>query len=223
MDVCGGLISSQHTLIPIDSWSPASSLEDNIQLYRAGNSCFSLYANYAVYLCALVLDLFAGKHTEVVYTRHWNELFNYIEDWYTQRPSEMLSILELNAPKGDYSRPFPVVLFSNSAAVSGNQLYHTAALLMLQEKPRGAAITRSNKPRSILWHARRICAISISNEQHGCWTNSIQPLWIAGKVMSHPSEHQAILDIYAKIERETGWGAKWRADDLKSYWGDLDG
>lgn len=135
----------------------------------------------------------------------------------------MLSILELNAPKGDYSRPFPVVLFSNPAAVSGNQLYHTAALLMLQEKPRVATIVLPNKPRSILWHARRICAISISNEQHSCWTNSIQPLWIAGKVMSHPSEHQAILDIYAKIEKDTGWGAKWRADDLKNYWGDLDG
>ncbi|KAI1756895.1 hypothetical protein F4782DRAFT_537312 [Xylaria castorea] len=220
MDVCGGLISSQRTLIPVDSWSSAISLEQNVRLYRE-TSCFGLYADYSVFLCALVLDLFASDHTEDVFTRRWSELFVYIEDWYTQRPPEMRAILELNAPRGDYSRPFPIILFSNPAAVSGNQLYHTAALLMLQRKPRGALMR--SKPRSILWHARRICAISISNTQHACWTNSIQPLWIAGKVMSHPSEHQAILDIYAVIEKDTGWGAKWRADDLKSYWGDLDG
>ncbi|KAI0909178.1 fungal-specific transcription factor domain-containing protein [Ustulina deusta] len=220
MDVCGGLISSQHTLIPIDSWSSETLLEHHIQLYRE-TSCFGLYADYSVFLCALVLDLFSSNYTEAAFTRRWSELFVYIEDWYTQRPPEMKSVLELNAPKGDYSRPFPVILFSNSAAVSGNQLYHTAALLMLQGKPRG--VFMRSEPRSILWHARRICAISISNTQHSCWTNSIQPLWVAGKVMSHPSEHQAILDIYARIEKETGWGAKWRADDLKSYWGDLDG
>ncbi|KAI0447876.1 hypothetical protein F4803DRAFT_571521 [Xylaria telfairii] len=219
MDVCGGFISSQHTLIPIDSWSPETSLEHNVRLYRE-SSCFHLYADYSVFLCALVLDLFAS-YTEDVFARRWSELFVYIEDWYAQRPPEMRSILELHAPKGDYSQPFPVILFSNPAAVSGNQLYHTAALLMLQRKPRGAFLR--SKPRSILWHARRICAISISNTQHACWTNCIQPLWIAGKLMSHPSEHQAILDIYATIEKDTGWGAKWRADDLKNYWGDLDG
>ncbi|KAI0429251.1 hypothetical protein F5Y09DRAFT_264136 [Xylaria sp. FL1042] len=219
MDVCGGFISSQHTLIPIDSWSSEISLEKNVQLYRE-TSCSGLYAGYSVFLCAAVLDLFAGNYTGDTFTRRWSEIFAYIEDWYTQRPLEMKSILELNAPKGDFSRPFPVVLFSNAAAVSGNQLYHTAALVMLQGKPRGAFIR--SKPRSILWHARRICAISISNMQHSSWTNCIQPLWIAGKVMSHPSEHQAILDIYAKIEKDTGWSAKWRADDLKSYWGELD-
>ncbi|KAI0191663.1 hypothetical protein EV127DRAFT_337740 [Xylaria flabelliformis] len=218
MDVCGGFISSQRTLIPVDSWSSEISLEQNVRLYREA-SRFDIYADYAVFLCALVLDLFASDHTEDVFVRRWNELFGYIEDWYTQRPPEMRSILELKAPKGDYSRPFPIILFSNPAAVSGNQLYHTAAVLMLQRKPR-SAFMRSN---SILWHCRRICAISISNTQHACWTNCIQPLWIAGKVMSHPSEHQAILDIYATIEKDTGWSAKWRADDLKSYWGDLDG
>ncbi|KAI0555545.1 hypothetical protein F4679DRAFT_578930 [Xylaria curta] len=199
MDVCGGFISSQRTLIPVNSWSSETTLEQNVRLYRE-TSCFCLYADYSVFLCALVLDLFASDHTEDVYVRRWNELFGYIEDWYNQRPPEMRSILELNAPKEDYFRPFPIILFSNPAAVSGNQLYHTAALLMLQRKPRDAFI---QSKRLIIWHAR-------------------MPLWIAGKVMSHPSEHQAILDIYATIEKETGWGAKWRADDLKSYWGDLD-
>lgn len=50
--------------------------------------------------------------------------------------------------------------------------------------------------------------------------NALQPLWTAGKVMSHTSEHQAIIEILKTIERETGWGTGWRVDDLREYWGD---
>jgi hypothetical protein len=74
----------------------------------------------------------------------------------------------------------------------------------------------------MLWHARQICAISISNGNHACWTNSTQPIWIAGQLMSHSSEHKAILELYERVERETGWSTKWRANDLIEYWGDLE-
>jgi hypothetical protein len=53
----------------------------------------------------------------------------------------------------------------------------------------------------------------------GSWVNALQPLWLAGKVMSHPSEHRVILKVLDTIERETGWSTAWRAEDLKEYWG----
>lgn len=56
----------------------------------------------------------------------------------------------------------------------------------------------------------------------GCWTNALQPLWIAGKVMSHYSEHAAIVETLFRIERETGWATTWRVEDLKEFWGDYD-
>lgn len=56
----------------------------------------------------------------------------------------------------------------------------------------------------------------------GCWTNALQPLWIAGKVMSHYSEHGAIVETLVRIERETGWATAWRVEDLKDFWGDYD-
>lgn len=130
----------------------------------------------------------------------------------------MQEILSIPSNGQDSTKVFPTILFGNGPATSGNQMYHTAALLMLKYKPPNIRLNR--KPRSMLWHARQICAISISNTHHGCWTNSTQPLWIAGQLMSHPSEHEAILNIYSRIERETGWGTKWRADDLREYWGD---
>ncbi|CAI7628019.1 unnamed protein product [Penicillium crustosum] len=56
----------------------------------------------------------------------------------------------------------------------------------------------------------------------GCWTNALQPLWIAGKAMSHHSEHTAIVQILVRIERETGWATSWRVEDLKEVWGEYD-
>jgi hypothetical protein len=197
--------------------------EDQIFFQQAPS--YDIYASYAEYLCAHVLELFAStpsndENVDPVYAGRWSDLFEHIEDWYANRPEEMKSILHLPSSSEDYSRPFPVLLYSNAPAISGNQMYHTAALLMLQRQPRGVVCRR--KPRSILWHARRICAISSSNTHHGSWTNCVQPLWIAGQLMSHPVEHRAIIDTYKLIERETGWGTEWRIDDLNTFWGELD-
>jgi hypothetical protein len=199
-------------------------LADAVNLFRNAPGS-DMYANLAVFLSAQALELFACDDSDAEFTRRWNELFAHIEEWYTQRPPAMRSILSQPAATEHdppTASPFPTLLFSNAPAISGNQLYHTAALLMLQRKPRRAVLPAKTRPRPILWHARRICAISISNTHHGCWTNCVQPLWIAGQVMSHHAEHRAILETYERIERETGWGANWRAEDLKAHWGQLD-
>ena len=173
--------------------------------------------------CVTYLKNFQGRAREVdtrAWVSRWTELIDLLEDWYNERPEEMKPILTIPASESKDTSPFPTVLYGNGPAVSGNQLYHTATLLMLQEKPPGLKIQRKQK--STFWHARQICAISESNTHHGAWTNSIQPIWIAGKVMSHPSEHRAILNILERIERETGWVTSWRREDLKTWWGDLD-
>ncbi|GKT45440.1 adhesion and hyphal regulator 1 [Colletotrichum spaethianum] len=228
MDVCGGLISSVKTLIPVNHWASQTDLESDVGLFLT-NPGHDMWANYAVYLCAQVLDLLAplakanpgglffdGPRNDMVYRVRWMKLWRYVEDWHSRRPSEMQHIMSI--PSSD-AEPFPKILYSNPAAISGNQLYHTASLLMLQNRP--ASLRLSPRPRSALWHARQICGISMTNHHHGAWTNSVQPLWIAGRCMSHPAEHRSILQLLEKIERESGWGTKWRADDLKDFWGDL--
>ena len=229
MDVCGGLITSMNTLIPMDHWAPGATLDAQAKFFRK-TSGFDAHACYAVYLCGRVLNLLTHRTQLALRVRAspagdadasssshiacWIELWHYIDDWHRQRPDEMLPISYVDIQ----TLPFPQILSSNPAAISGNQLYHTASILMLQHKP--PSIILSPKPRSIFWHARQICAISISNHHHGAWTNSIQPIWIAGQWMSHPSEQKAILELLERIERETGWGTKWRAEDLKEFWGD---
>lgn len=221
MDLCGGFISDEQMIIPIGSWLPKSTPDhDDHLLYRSLG--FNMYTNYVVHLCGQVVDLLAGSNTGTQgFEGRWHDLFDNLNKWYDDRLPGMKPVLDLSPSETDFSRPFPILLFSSPSAIAGNQLYHTGALLLLQQKPRGVRLKPGT--RSVLWHARRISAISISNHNHACWTNCVQPLWFAGRVMSHPAEHRAILETYDLIERETGWGARWRADDLKEYWGDLGG
>ncbi|KAJ4510846.1 hypothetical protein HRR78_005377 [Exophiala dermatitidis] len=233
MDVCGGLISNERTLIPVDEWMSTGSFEADCEAFRARSlKVFEEHANYSCYLVARVLHFLFGSpksrdclheifgKDQPDYDNKWVSLFNYLEEWYACRPPEMHHLLSLNPgiSEDGQTSPFPTILYGSGAAISGNQLHHTGALLMLQHIPKDVP----RKSRSVLWHARQICAISISNAHHGSWTNSVQPLWLAGQVMSHPAEHRAIIEVYERIERETGWGATWRAEDLKHHWGELD-
>ncbi|KAH7382922.1 fungal-specific transcription factor domain-containing protein [Cadophora sp. MPI-SDFR-AT-0126] len=222
MDLCGALISQDTTLIPVTRWASNFDFSSDVKLFRNPVNGFDTYANYAVFLCANCVAYLKDCNAWARESRRsrWIELVDLLEDWHLDRPEEMKPILTISLQEGDVHRPFPTVLYGNGPAVSGNQLYHTAMLLMLQERPSNIQLSR--KLKSTFWHARQICAISESNTHHGAWTNSIQPIWIAGKVMSHPSEHKAILNILERIERETGWVTSWRREDLKAWWGDCD-
>ncbi|KAL5339516.1 fungal-specific transcription factor domain-containing protein [Aspergillus crustosus] len=230
MDVCGGLISEEETIIPIYNWTPPSMTPaDAASLFFASEN--DTYANYTVYLCAQTLGVLFRRgppsaypgspdDNSETYVTRWSRLFDAVEQWYEHRPSQMISIFSVSSAtkaESGRERPFPTVLYANGAAISGNQLYHTCSLLLLQRKPKTLSLVR--RPKSVLWHARQICAISASNAHHGCWTNALQPLWIAGKVMSHHSEHDAIIETLTRIERETGWASAWRVEDLREFWG----
>ncbi|KAL1892600.1 hypothetical protein Sste5346_006885 [Sporothrix stenoceras] len=258
MDVCGGLISSVRTLIPTELWVSGSAdangdLDDPGARFDRSDACgFDMAANHAIFLMAQVLDLLyagpeapndkdkekehAGSHRPApppvwseAYRARWLRLWRRVEDWRARRPAELHEILTIPASEAAGSAtPFPTLLYSNPAAISGNQMYHTAAVLLLQNLPFSvrfshlASLSPSPRvpPHSVLWHARQICGISLTNHHHGAWTNSIQPLWIAGRCMSHVSEHRAILALMRQIQRESGWAAQWRADDLVEVWGD---
>ncbi|CAG7990686.1 unnamed protein product [Penicillium salamii] len=239
MDVCGGLISEEETIIPIHNWRPLDmSYNEAAQTFiSSAKTNLDTYANYTVYLVARTLNVLFGCASKMShpctscqsvpsddgdsYVNRWAESFDRVEAWYENRPAQMKSIFSVAASEREgMDRAFPIALYGNGAAISGNQMYHVAALLLLQRKPK--TLTLNKRPRSVLWHARQICAISASNAHHGCWTNALQPLWIAGKAMSHYSEHTAIIETLVRIERETGWATAWRVEDLKEFWGEYD-
>ena len=50
-------------------------------------------------------------------------------------------------------------------------------------------------------------------------TMQIQPLFVAGRLLSHRSEHIALVRLICSIEKTTGWGVCWRLKDLERAWG----
>ncbi|KAH6613011.1 C6 zinc finger domain protein [Boeremia exigua] len=228
MDVWGGFMSENASKIPVNQWlEQGETMASTVSQFRASLD-FDNYANYAVFLCASVLGVVTRIHATIggkqdhrnSYLDEWKAMFDLLQDWYICRPEKMQPLLSYPAEIGDASRPFPIIVYGNASAINGNILYHASALLMLQSIPKDHKLGKMH--RSVLWHARQICGISTSNDNHGAWINALQPLWIAGKVMSSPLEHRVILDVLLRIERETGWATSWRAENLKDYWGALD-
>lgn len=227
MDVWGGYLSDNCTKVPLDRWlSSHVPMSTAVNLFKNECKGFDAYANYAVFLSASVVNVINGRGDTVSnpearaeYVARWKALWDLVEDWYNTRPVEMQPLLSYPASFDDYDYPFPKVLYGNPPAVNGNQLYHFCAIRLLQEKPKEVRLNKKSA-KSLIWHARQICGIAASNSHHGAWINGLQPLWVAGKLMSHPSEHRAILSVLARIENESGWATKWRADELKEYWGE---
>jgi hypothetical protein len=182
-----------------------------------------MHANYAVYLCAKACELVSDRthHDELgvpngctaeVFLSRWNDLWDDLQAWVDLRPDELLPMQTIE------SRPFPQILYLHWAAISSNQLYHTACILMLTSMPnRRDAIP--GVAGSCVWHAKRICGISLTNPHQGCLNNAIQPLWLAGRLLSHESEHTILVNLIRDIESITGWGTCWRIPDLGAAWG----
>ncbi|KAJ5748701.1 uncharacterized protein N7511_010397 [Penicillium nucicola] len=211
MDVCGGLISEEETIIPIHNWRPSDmTYNEAAQIFIASaKTNVETYANYTVYLVARVVNILFGCASKPDYSctscqsvpsddgdsfvPRWADAFDRVEEWYEKRPAQMKSIFSVAASEREgRDRAFPIALYGNGSAISGNQMYHVAALLLLQRKPKTLAL------------------------------NKRPPLWIAGKAMSHYSEHAAIVETLVRIERETGWATAWRVEDLKEFWGEYD-
>lgn len=182
-----------------------------------------MHANYAVYLCSKVCELIADRTRFVelgerngcdsaTFEQRWLRLWSQLQDWIRDRPAEIIPVQNID------SRPFPQILFVHWAGISSNQLYHTACTLLLGSIPRGVKLD-VGQTGSATWHAKCICGISLTNPHQGCLNNAIQPLWIAGRLLTHKSEHLLLAKLIRSIETMTGWATSWRIADLEAAWG----
>lgn len=210
MEICAALIAETNTIIESKLWLPKDcGLTESRKLFLEHNSA-DMYSNYMVFLCSLVLNLIYTDNPN--YKQEWEWLWNEVIEWHANRPRELRPFASFE------ETPFPGILFLAGPAVSANQLYHMAIILLTENKPRLFKLAASEHVKSIIWHAKQICAISLHNTHHGCWNNALQPLWIAGKHLSSEEEHKIILDLLNRIEKATGWQMNFRARDLIDYW-----
>lgn len=248
MELCGVIISNciETTVLPLEHWAPFMSVDYSPMLRprrerweafahdlfreRSWNSP-DMHANWAVYLCTRACDLVRRRirylelseldsEDDRPFAVQWDQLWAELQFWLDQRPPELLPIT--TSDQNNVS-VFPQVLFTHWAAISSNQLYHTACLVLLDTKSLGRpelpSLSAAEPRYSLTWHAKQICGISLANPHLGNLVNAIQPLYLAGRHLSHLDEHIAVGKLLKKIDRSTGWGALWRLRDLEAAWG----
>lgn len=161
--------------IPISRWSEAGTSINGVARRFRENAGGDTYANYAVFVCANVVNLLyespassGAIDLDVPNAARWSTLFELLEDCYEKRPEVMQPLASY--PADDF-HSFPRVLYTSAAAANGNQLYHAASISMLQNKPQQIRLSRHTK--SILWHARQICGTATSNPNHGALINAL--------------------------------------------------
>ncbi|PWY70621.1 MFS sugar transporter [Aspergillus eucalypticola CBS 122712] len=162
MDVCGGLISEEETIIPINHWIPRDMTPTEAsQLFLASNmTTFDTYANYTVFLCAQTLGVLFGGNSQL--------------------PASCMSCHYLSSPREgeSFRKPALPCLCIAFAATK----------------------TKDGIPAS----ATEIGVVARAANLRYFRIEYTPPLWLAGKVMSHHSEHTAIIETLTRIERETG-------------------
>lgn len=119
---------------------------------------------------------------------------------------------------------FSLVLFTNGAGVFSNQLYHTAMLMLLQDKPRTVQLTDfQSSVLSQLWHARHICSIALNNDRRDWWDPCLlASSLMAARYMTHESQQQEILQGFERIRNLTGWDISRSLDVLCEEWSSLE-
>ncbi|GME87638.1 hypothetical protein B5S28_g4119 [[Candida] boidinii] len=135
MDVCSAVIGEQDTIVDCQSWIPLGySIYDSRSLFieQCDESNWDMYANYMVFLCSRVLNLVSSEDSGKRFENEWKLLWTELSNWESDKPAGMKPIVEVDDP----SLTFPTILYSNGAAISANQMYHMAIILMLQNKPR---------------------------------------------------------------------------------------
>ncbi|KAI1334582.1 hypothetical protein F5Y15DRAFT_409544 [Xylariaceae sp. FL0016] len=225
MDVCAALISdgTESTLVLPAQWLPPGTEYHQARQLFLGSHPPEMHANYSVWLSSRACELVSERTrfrelgeqngcTGQQFIDQWIALWEELQDWVKKRPIEFEPISEVD------TKPFPQVLYPHWAAISSSQLQHTSCLLLLgiMPKPPKLDLGIAGSP---VWHAKRICGISLANKHAGCLNNAIQPLWLAGRLLSHRSEHDIIIRLIWGIEMLTGWGTRWRIPDLESTWG----
>ncbi|KAF4982708.1 hypothetical protein FZEAL_1735 [Fusarium zealandicum] len=217
LDVSVSLMNGSSVSIPsLVSYEASSPLNG---MYRESLK----YDREPLLLCAQVLNYCFGSDDPTspglirpTAAQKWKSLSEALSMWYTNRPRDFKPMLEID----DNEQLFPLVLFTNGAAVLANQLYHTSMLLLLQNRPRTLPKEHGRSVyMSPLWHAQRICGISLNNDNRTSWDFSLlASLYLAAKRMTYEPQQHAILRGIDRVGSLTGWNVNALSAQLVHEW-----
>ncbi|KAJ9316141.1 transcriptional regulator family: Fungal Specific TF [Paecilomyces variotii] len=231
IDISSALTNNTTLRVPIPAnvHAPAAAMQSHLDVVFR-------HSQYILILCAQAVQLqSATLETESPlqptgpekFVERWKMLVASLGDWYKNRPQGFWPMLELSSTPemAETVNPFPMILFTNSAAVFANQMLHTAMCLLLDRRPRTLkSMDNHNVMMSPLWNAHRICGIALNNDRRECWDPSlVASLFVAARKMTHESQQKEIEKGFLRIQELTGWDMHDPLAKLHETWRLADG
>jgi hypothetical protein len=154
----------------------------------------------------------------------WKKILKELIAWRRFLPLSMHPMVDIDG----FDESSPIIVFSSSAGISSNALYHLTLYLLLNSAPEQMLASQfQDELRQVgvslmpLWHLRRICAIlsQCKPEHYSCWDPClIAAFGLAARQVIYPPHQTDILECLGHIRTE-GWQVDGLIARLRNEWG----
>ncbi|WPH04411.1 Hypothetical protein R9X50_00730200 [Acrodontium crateriforme] len=189
-----------------------------------------VWTHRMLYVCAKVCNFRATiprfKETDVreQQTRlekryaEWNRLKAMCDAWNDGIPRTMHPMAYIYPYQTSSKSAFPEVWLVKRSTIVARLFFHTAQLLMSQinpyfsiETPEMADLQRR--------HSQMICGIAAHVKDRGVASVAIRSLAHAAEPLTDRREQEEVIQIFERINKETGWRIGFVYKELKERWG----
>lgn len=148
----------------------------------------------------------------------WTELHNMAKNWNNGIPRTMHPMAYVYPFQTITKSAFPEIWLVKRSTIVARLFYHTALLLLSQNHPYFDT-TNGEMQEMQRHHAQQICGIAAHVKDRGVASVAIRGLAHAGEVLTLRHEQEEVLQIFSRINTETGWRVGYVYGELKEKWG----
>lgn len=158
---------------------------------------------------------------EQIRTQHryeeWTRLKGMVDAWNDGIPRTMHPMAYLYPYQTTSKSAFPEVWLVKRTTIVARLFYHTASLLLAQTHPYYGTdnVEMADLQRR---HSQMICGIAAHVKDRGVASVALRSLHHAAEVLTDRREQEEVLQIFDKINKETGWRVGFVYKDLKDKW-----
>ncbi|KAI9801771.1 MAG: hypothetical protein M1825_003143 [Sarcosagium campestre] len=150
--------------------------------------------------------------------KEWTRLKELCDLWNDGIPRTMHPMAYLYPHQTASKSAFPEVWLIKRTTIVARLFYHTAMCLLAQINPCVASTNEAMHEMQVT-HSHQICGIAAHVKDRGVASVAIRSLAIAAEVLVVRHEQEEVLQIFAKIKRDTGWRVDFLNKELKEKWG----
>ncbi|KAK0259829.1 hypothetical protein LTS09_005672 [Friedmanniomyces endolithicus] len=148
----------------------------------------------------------------------WSRLKGWVDAWNGGIPRTMQPMAFLYPYQTSSKSVFPEVWLVKRTSIVARLFFHTAQLLLAQTHPYygndNLEMTELAKR-----HSNMICGIVAHVKDRGVASVALRSLAHAAEILTDRREQEEVLQIFDKINKETGWRIGFVYGDLKAKWG----